>query len=485
MLSRNLLFVILISFFYASAASGQSNDARSDQPTISSCTDYGLIEAAKNQWTTLDRIAPLTNQRTQRKGENDPYPHPSNWQWLVYQGHVSGNWEIYRQHPSSDLFNVVRDQLTSDGAIDVRPRANYDASKVVFTSNRSGNDDVYSMGIDGSLVTRLTDNGAIDTMASWSPDGAKILFVSTRTGNADLFLMDVNGTNQQQITSSAADELFPSWSPDGSQIAWVELQGSERRLWIMNRDGSSAHSILGPTHLLQNPAWSHDMATLAFDYDSEDGDTFNEVGLVNVDGTNFHKAEVSNTSDIDLWVSGWDLLTKSVNLTYVSWHCPGGSLYATYDIGNTGVEGQSFPLRWSTNQDGALPDQKSQDIWPPTTSISGLPNPARTEFLNPTWRGFDIGPSGIWGVNIEARTDDSDWLPWSIYIPRNKKLYFRSQGIDDAGNVEAWSDSTTGDAETEPFDWMVTGSVVDNRGVSLPQLAVSIFPTCQANHDRY
>ena len=52
--------------------------------------------------------------------------------------------------------------------------------KIVFTSSRSGNSEIYIMNPDGSEQVNLTQHPAIDLQAVWSPTGEQILFVSNR-----------------------------------------------------------------------------------------------------------------------------------------------------------------------------------------------------------------------------------------------------------------------------------------------------------------
>ncbi|SVB87529.1 uncharacterized protein METZ01_LOCUS240383, partial [marine metagenome] len=54
--------------------------------------------------------------------------------------------------------------------------------KIVFTSSRDGNKEIYVMDADGSNATNLSNNAAVDENPSWSADGNKIVFQSVRTG---------------------------------------------------------------------------------------------------------------------------------------------------------------------------------------------------------------------------------------------------------------------------------------------------------------
>ena len=71
--------------------------------------------------------------------------------------------------------------------------------KILFTSARDGNREVYIMNPDGSEQVNLTKHPAGDLQAVWSPTGEKILFVSDRGGERDLYLMDPDGSNVRRV----------------------------------------------------------------------------------------------------------------------------------------------------------------------------------------------------------------------------------------------------------------------------------------------
>src|SRR5438067_1894434 len=68
-----------------------------------------------------------------------------------------------------------------------------DTTKLLFTSKRGGNADIYLANADGSDAKNLTNNPAEDNAACWSPDGARIAFASDRSGNRDIWVMDADG----------------------------------------------------------------------------------------------------------------------------------------------------------------------------------------------------------------------------------------------------------------------------------------------------
>jgi hypothetical protein len=74
--------------------------------------------------------------------------------------------------------------------VDARPLS----PMIAFTSDRTGNFDIFTTRIDGSDLTNLTNHPAFDGEPRWSPDGTRIAWVSDRTGAAELFVMNSDGT---------------------------------------------------------------------------------------------------------------------------------------------------------------------------------------------------------------------------------------------------------------------------------------------------
>ena len=95
------------------------------------------------------------------------------------------------------------------------------APKILFTSTRDGNREVYIMNPDGSEQMNLTKHRADDLQAVWSPIGEQILFVSDRHGVRDLYLMEPDGSNVRRVFKKVVHRYYPTWAPDGKQIAHI------------------------------------------------------------------------------------------------------------------------------------------------------------------------------------------------------------------------------------------------------------------------
>lgn len=167
------------------------------------------------------------------------------------------------------------------------------AGKIVFVSERDGNQEIYVMNIDGSNQINLSRNSANDWHPRWSPDGKRIVFVSSRDGNAEIYVMNADGSNPINLTNSSPNEYCPEWSPDGKSIVFVSDRDGNDEIYIMDTNGSNQ------TNLTKNPApdsypvWSPDGRRIAFisirgDYPYS---MFSLVYVMNANGTGVTRLE--------------------------------------------------------------------------------------------------------------------------------------------------------------------------------------------------
>ncbi|NCY17531.1 MAG: hypothetical protein EBX39_12395, partial [Actinobacteria bacterium] len=130
--------------------------------------------------------------------------------------------------------------LTSDTTWDGTPSFSPDGSRILFSSDRSGHRQLWTMGLDGSSPQQLTffDDSIEPSWASYSPDGTRIVFSTPDGGNTNIYVVHADGTGLARRTTDANEDEEPSWSPDGAHIVWSSNFGGRSNIWIMNADGS-------------------------------------------------------------------------------------------------------------------------------------------------------------------------------------------------------------------------------------------------------
>jgi Tol biopolymer transport system component len=181
------------------------------------------------------------------------------------------------------------------GIADWGPTWSPDGMRIAFASERDGNAEIYSVNLNGLVLTRLTNSPGTDDSPAWSPDGMRVAFVSDRDGNQDIYVMSAaDGSALQQVTqTTAGSAVGPRWSPDGSMLAYIHSPApGAADLWIV-RPGQQ------PQQLTQNAvahsvSWSTDGARLAFAANTGPG-TPEYLYSIRSDGTDLMQYTVNGT----------------------------------------------------------------------------------------------------------------------------------------------------------------------------------------------
>ena len=206
--------------------------------------------------------------------------------------HIEGEyvWPVY---DSYDIYvadlqgNIVR-QLTDSPGYDAEATISPKGDKIVFTSTRSGDLELWTMNIDGSGKKQITSGLGYDGGAFFSPDGKKLVFRASRPKtpeevakykkllsqglvaptNMEIYTCNADGSDLKQITHLGNANWAPFFTPDGKKIIfssnYFSQGGFDFHLFMINTDGTGLEQITSVGNFNAFPMFSPDGRHLAF-----------------------------------------------------------------------------------------------------------------------------------------------------------------------------------------------------------------------------
>ncbi len=179
--------------------------------------------------------------------------------------------------------------------------------------------DIFKANLEGEIIANLTPNSpGYDAEATLSPDGTKIVFTSMRTGDLELFIMDTDGSNVTQITSELGYDGGAFFSPDGTKLVFrssrpeteeeVEkytslleqglVEPTNMELYTVNIDGTELRKITNLGKANWSPYYhpSGEKIVFSSNHNSERGFPFN-IYIIDEDGSNLEQISFDNTFD--------------------------------------------------------------------------------------------------------------------------------------------------------------------------------------------
>ncbi|MCH7773323.1 MAG: PD40 domain-containing protein [Bacteroidetes bacterium] len=178
--------------------------------------------------------------------------------------------------------------------------------------------DIFSANADGSDVKRLTFTDGYDAEATVSPKGDKIVFTSLRDGDPEIYVMDIDGKNQTRLTFEKGYDGGPFFSQDGSKIVFrtsrpktekeladyndlVEnglVRPSALEIYVMDADGKNMEQVTNFGKASFGPFFHPNMEKIIFasNVNSETGRNF-DLYTINIDGTNLEQITFNKSFD--------------------------------------------------------------------------------------------------------------------------------------------------------------------------------------------
>jgi serine/threonine protein kinase/sugar lactone lactonase YvrE len=134
--------------------------------------------------------------------------------------------------------------LTRGQSTDRQPVYSPDGETVLFSSDRSGNNDLWAVSTKTGSLRRLTEHPAEDWDPGFTPDGKKIIWSSNRGGHFEIWMADSDGSGARQVSRDGFDAENPTSGGDGGWIIYNSFGAPKVGVWKIRPDGSEAKILI-------------------------------------------------------------------------------------------------------------------------------------------------------------------------------------------------------------------------------------------------
>lgn len=223
----------------------------------------------------------LVYATTQLSGPACP-PKPDHSRGYIWP--IFSTYDIVVGRPDGRILR----RLTSSEGYDAEATVSPVEDKIVFTSVRDGDLEIYTMRSDGSDVRRLTHEEGYDGGPFFSPDGKSIVYRAFHTDDSvrkatdrallqegfvrpsvmEIYVMKSDGSEKRKLTHFGAASFAPFFHPDGKHIIFSsnlkDPRGRNFDLFMIGTDGSGLEQITTNETFDGFPMFTRDGRKLVF-----------------------------------------------------------------------------------------------------------------------------------------------------------------------------------------------------------------------------
>ncbi len=194
---------------------------------------------------------------------------------VVFTSNRDGNLEIY----SVRVSDKVETNLTRRAADDFAPQVSPNRSMVAFLSRSAEGVALEAMTVNGEEWRRVADGEGDYYGHRWSPDASRLAYVAESSERTSIYFNNADGTQPMPLSSIESGDVG-GWSPDGASLSFAVGEGAEMGIYVRNPDGVNEDRLTETPDAA--PIWSPDARRFAF-ISTRDGNP--EVYVMNVDGS--------------------------------------------------------------------------------------------------------------------------------------------------------------------------------------------------------
>ncbi len=241
--------------------------------------------AEKPQEETIELVEEETIKKTKIEGK------------IIFTSDRDGDYEIYIMNADGSEPENLTNNTVDDYILLTTPISN-DGQKIAFQSDIEKSSDVYVMNIDGSEVINSMENPDVywDNFAYLVDK--KIVGYEDYDGNWDIYIGNADGSDQKRLTDDPASDTAPCLSTDGQKIVFEsDREGNLEGIcdiYIMNSDGSDVKRLTNNPDGNFSPYFSPDGQKIVF-VSWQGGNA--DIYMMNADGSD--QINLTNNPAID------------------------------------------------------------------------------------------------------------------------------------------------------------------------------------------
>ncbi|MEM7665601.1 MAG: amidohydrolase family protein [Pseudomonadota bacterium] len=169
--------------------------------------------------------------------------------------------------------------------------------------------DIYTMPITGGTPRRIAEGLSWEVQPRFSPDGSRIAFTSDRGGGDNIWVMNADGSDKRQVTKEDFRLLNqPTWSPDGEFIAAKKHFTTQRsagtgEIWMYHVSGGGGVQVVKRANEQQQkelgePIFAPDGSAIYYTRNTTGGNTFiyaqdSQTGIFDIEKHDLATGEVT------------------------------------------------------------------------------------------------------------------------------------------------------------------------------------------------
>lgn len=182
---------------------------------------------------------------------------------IYFISNRSGNDEVW----TMNYDGTDQRQFTALNSIALSPAVSADGSLLAFTTYKDGSPGLMLYSAESQKrLAFVNPVASMNATPEFTPDSSQILFASTADGkSAQIYTAGINGAGLRRLSFSGAVEVSPRVNPKtGADILFVSGRRGTPQIYKMNLDGANAEMLTSGEGEAHNPAWHPDGEFMAF-----------------------------------------------------------------------------------------------------------------------------------------------------------------------------------------------------------------------------